>query len=100
MSRYGMPTGIRGRAATLLAPRVCVPDAASAELVVLPLGDVAGFLEDGRRAGKSVDLVVRIGLRMAERHFPRWAQGRLKRAIEELHWRERVPESAPAWHAS
>ena len=93
MSRYGIPTGHRGRAAILLAPRVRVSDAASADLVVLPLEDVAGFLEDGRRAGKSVDLVVRIGLRMAERHFPRWAQGRLKRAIEELHWRERPAEA-------
>ncbi|HKD19469.1 MAG TPA: hypothetical protein VKG23_16570 [Thermoanaerobaculia bacterium] len=93
MSRYGIPTGHRGRAAILLAPRVRVPHACAAGLVVLPLGDVAGFLEDRRRAGGSVDLIVRVGLRMAEKHYPRWAQGRLKRAIEELHWRQRVPET-------
>ena len=96
MSRYGIPTGQRGRAAILLAPRVRVPNAASAGLVVLPLDDVAGFLADCRREGGSVDLMVRVGLRMAEKHYPRWAQGRLKRAIEELHWRERVPEATAA----
>lgn len=99
MSRYGIPTGNRGRAAILLAPRVRVPNPDASGLVVLPLGDVAGFLEDCRRAGGSVDIMVRVGLRMAEKQYPRWAQGRLKRAIEEMHWRQRIPE-ASAWHAS
>ena len=94
MSRYGIPTGHRGRAAILLAPRVRILNADSAGLVVVPLGDVTGFLEDCQGAGRTVDLMVRVGLRMAERHYPRWAQGRLKRAIEQLHWRERIPESS------
>jgi hypothetical protein len=92
MSRYGIPTGNRGRAAILLAPRVRVPDADRMGLVVLPLGDVPGFLAERRREGLAVDLLVRVGLRMAARHYPRWAQGRLKRALQELHWRRRVPE--------
>jgi hypothetical protein len=92
MSRYGIPTRNRGRAAILLAPRVRVTNGDSAGLVVVPLGDVTGFLEDCHRAGGTVDLMVRVGLRMADRDYPRWAQERLKRAIEELHWRERVPE--------
>ena len=95
MSRYGIPTGSRGRSAILLAPRVRVPDAGAAGLVLLPLGGVADLLEERRRAGASVDLAVRVGLRMAEKHYPRWAQGRLKRAIEELQWRRRVPETNP-----
>jgi hypothetical protein len=93
MSRYGIPTRHRGRAAILLAPRVRIPNADSAGLIVVPLGDITGFLEDRHRAGGTVDLMVRVGLRMADRHYPRWAQGRLKRAIEELHWRRRVPDA-------
>jgi hypothetical protein len=96
MSRYGIPTRMRGRAAILLAPRVCIPNPAAAGLVVLPLGDVTGFLEDCRRQGRSVDLLVRVGLLMAAKQYPRWAQGRLKRAIEELHWRQRIPETSGA----
>jgi hypothetical protein len=94
MSRYGIPTGKHGRAAILLAPRVRVPNPDAAGLVILPLGDVSRFLDARRREGGSVDLMVRVGLLMAEKQYPRWAQGRLKRAIEELHWRQRVPDAS------
>src|SRR5262249_31014938 len=96
MSRYGIPTGHRGRAVILLAPRVRVSDASAADHVVLPLGEVGSFLEAQRRAGGSVDLMVRVGLRMAARHYPRWAHGRLKRAIEELRWQQRLPDAEGA----
>jgi hypothetical protein len=40
--------------------------------------------------------MVRVGLLLAERHFPRWAQSRLRIALEEMRRHEttsRAPQS-------
>ncbi len=46
---------------------------------------------DRRAEGLRIDPRVWIGLLLAERHFPRWAEARLRAAVEELHRRRPVP---------
>ncbi len=84
MSRYGIPTGARGRATIVLAPRVRVLDAGGADLSLVALPDVTSWLDARKSEGCRVDLMVRVGLLLAERHFPRWAGSLLRAAIEEL----------------
>ena len=93
MSRYGIPTGARGRATILLAPhaRVTAPAARNAALQVVPLPELSRWLSDCRAEGLRIDPRVWIGLLLAERHFPRWAEARLRAAVEELHRRRPVP---------
>ena len=93
MSRYGIPTGARGRATILLAPhaRVTAPAARNAALQVVPLPELSRWLSDCRAEGLRIDPRVWIGLLLAERHFPRWAEARLRAAVEELHHRRPVP---------
>jgi len=89
MSRYGIPTGTRGRATILLAPHTLVSASASQNpaLRVVPLPELSRWLSRCRADGIRVDPRVWIGLLLAERHFPRWAQARLRAAVEELHRR-------------
>lgn len=84
MSRYGIPTGARGRATIVLAPRVRVLDANGPDFALVALPDVVSWLDARKDDGCQVDLMVRVGLLLAERHFPRWAQSRLRTALEEL----------------
>ena len=93
MSRYGIPTGARGRATILLAPhaRVTAPASRNAALQVVPLPELSRWLSDCRAEGLRIDPRVWIGLLLAERHFPRWAEARLRAAVEELHHRRPVP---------
>ena len=93
MSRYGIPTGARGRATILLAPhaRVPAPAARNGALQVVPLPELSRWLSQCRAEGLRIDPRVWIGLLLAERHFPRWAEARLRAAVEELHRRRPVP---------
>ena len=93
MSRYGIPTGARGRATILLAPhaRVPAPGSRNAALRVVPLPELSRWLSQCRAEGLRIDPRVWIGLLLAERHFPRWAEARLRTAVEELHRRRPVP---------
>jgi len=94
MSRYGIPTGARGRATILLAPHARVPESASRNpsLRVVPLPELSQWLSRCRADGLRIDPRVWIGLLLAERHFPRWAQAPLRAAVEELH--RRCPAAA------
>jgi len=94
MSRHGIPTGARGRATILLAPHARVPESASRNpsLRVVPLPELSQWLSRCRADGLRIDPRVWIGLLLAERHFPRWAQARLRAAVEELH--RRCPAAA------
>ena len=87
MSRYGIPTGERGRATILLAPHARVFASESPGLRLIPLGELARWLSRCRHEGVRVDPRVWVGLLLAERHFPRWAQSRLAASLEELHRR-------------
>ena len=93
MSRYGIPTGTRGRATILLAPHARVSASASRNpaLRVVPLPELSRWLFRCRAEGLRIDPRVWIGLLLAERHFPRWAEARLRAAVEELHRRRPVP---------
>ena len=92
MSRYGIPTGARGRATILLAPhaRVPAPGSRNAALQVVPLPELSRWLSHRRAEGLRIDPRVWIGLLLAERHFPRWAEARLRAAVEELQRRRPV----------
>ena len=101
MSRYGIPTGARGRATILLAPHARVPAPASrnaalrpaarnAALRVVPLPELSRWLSQCRAEGLRIDPRVWIGLLLAERHFPRWAEARLRAAVEVLQRRRPV----------
>ena len=87
MSRYGIPTGERGRATILLAPHARVFASENLGLRVIPLSELAHWLSRCRREGIRVDPRVWVGLLLAERHFPRWAQSRLRVCLEELQRR-------------
>jgi hypothetical protein len=87
MSRYGIPTGERGRATILLAPHARVLASENPGLRVVPLSELARWLTRCRQEGIRVDPRVWVGLLLAERHFPRWAQSRLRASLEELHRR-------------
>lgn len=90
MSRYGIPTGERGRATILLAPlaRIFAPGPC---LRTIPLAELALWLARCRSEGIRVDARVWVGLLLAERHFQRWAQARLRTVFEELQRRQPVP---------
>jgi hypothetical protein len=92
MSRYGIPTGERGRATILLAPRVrtrSLPPGTS----LVPLAGLMSWLSARKAEGARIDPRVWVGLLLAERHYPRWAQARLRAAVERLHRRGAVPAS-------
>jgi hypothetical protein len=93
MSRYGIPTGERGRATILLAPFAQTFPRDGMRSV--PLGELTGWLSRCRTEGIRVDPRVWVGLLLAERHFPRWAQTRLRAAVEELQRRRFVTAAAP-----
>jgi hypothetical protein len=92
MSRYGIPTGERGRATILLAPHARLFSPPSHRLKLVPLSELMGWLSSCRDQGVRVDARVWVGLLLAERHFPRWAQARLRAALEEL---QRLERTAP-----
>ena len=96
MSRYGIPTGERGRATILLAPWARVFGAGIRGLRFFPLAELSGLLSRGRNTGIRVDPRVCIGLLLAERHFTRWAQSRLRSALGELQRSYRFPAAAEA----
>ena len=94
MSRYGIPTGERGRATILLAPRARVSPAPETSLV--PLFELISWLSARKAEGARIDPRVWVGLLLAERHYPRWAQARLRAAIEHLRRGEaRATDTAP-----
>ena len=82
MSRYGIPTGERGRATILLAPRARLSPGDDTRLV--PLSELMSWLSARKAEGARVDPRVWVGLLLAERHYPRWAQARLRAALEQL----------------
>jgi hypothetical protein len=85
MSRYGFPTGERGRATILLAPHARVFASENPALRVIPLSELSLWLSRCRHEGIRVDPRVWVGFLLAERHFPRWAQSRLRVCLEKLH---------------
>jgi hypothetical protein len=90
MSRYGIPTGERGRATIVLAPhaRTFAPSStAGSTLRLVALSDLTRWLANCRSKGVRVDARVWVGLLLAERHFARWAQTRLRAEAEQLHRR-------------
>lgn len=87
MSRYGIPTGERGRATILLAPHARVFRFENPGLRVVPLSELERWLSRCRHEGIRIDPRVWVGLLLAERHFPRWAQSRLRASLEELRRR-------------
>jgi len=89
MSRYGIPTGDRGNAAILLAPAAARRPGRG--LAYVPLERLSEFLAERRAQGWRVDLLVRVGLRLAERHFGRWARVRLRGIVEGLRARGGSP---------
>jgi hypothetical protein len=94
MSRYGIPTGERGRATILLAPHACVFESGSPGLRMIPVSELTRWLSRCRNEGIRVDPRVWVGLLLAERHFARWAQSRLRIALEELQRRRFRPAAA------
>jgi hypothetical protein len=97
MSRYGIPTGERGRATILLAPRVDPVPPPPPGLEFVPLPDLGAWLAARKREGARVDLMVRVGLLLAGRHFARWARTILRSQQEGFRARSspRVPGSLP-----
>ena len=87
MSRYGIPTGERGRATILLAPHARAFPAENPGLRIIPLSELGRWLSRCRHEGIRIDPRVWVGLLLAERHFPRWAQSRLAASLEELQRR-------------
>jgi len=90
MSRYGIPTGERGRATLLLAPRVRTR-AATPGTSLVPLSELMAWLSARKQEGARIDPRVWVGLLLAERHYPRWAQTRLRAAVETLRRRQGGP---------
>ena len=100
MSRYGIPTGDRGHATLVLAPRVRVVERPGAvPFSVVPLPEVLGWLERRKREGAHIDATVRVGLMLAERRFPGWARARLCGALEALRRRPDASDS-DRWNVS
>jgi hypothetical protein len=91
MSRYGIPTGDRSNAAILLAPGA--RRRRGRGLVYVRIEGLAAWLAARRREGWHVDLLVRVGVRLAERHFARWARVRLRRIAEALRAHRGTPRS-------
>lgn len=91
MSRYGIPTGDRSNAAILLAP--AARRRAGRGLSYVPIEGLAAWLAGRRREGWRVDLLVRVGVRLAERHFARWARVRLREIGEALRAHRGTPRS-------
>jgi hypothetical protein len=91
MSRYGIPTGERGRATLLLAPNARVFPAENPGMRVVPAGELTRWLSRCRGEGIRVDPRVWVGLLLAERHFARWAKSRLSFALEEIQRRRFRP---------
>lgn len=91
MSRYGIPTGERGRATILLAPHARVFPPHDVAMRVVPLSELARWLSRCKSQGIRVDPRVWVGLLLAERHFPRWAQARLRSTLEVLQRRLPTP---------
>src|SRR5262245_45035073 len=92
MSRYGIPTGQRGRATILLAPRARVRTVSLPPgTTLVPLAELMSWLSARKAEGARIDARVWVGLLLAERHYPRWAQARLRAAVEELRRREAAP---------
>jgi hypothetical protein len=85
MSRYGIPTGDRSTAAIVLAPLAARRKGRG--LAYVPIDRLSEWLAARRRDGWRVDLLVRVGLRLAERHFARWARMRLREIAEGLRGR-------------
>jgi hypothetical protein len=54
---------------------------------------LADWLAARRLEGWRVDLLVRVGLRLAERHFARWARVRLRGIGENLRGRRGSPRA-------
>ena len=90
MSRYGIPTGERGRATLLLAPRVRASGETEGTRLV-PLAELMTWLADRRGEGARIDPRVWVGLLLAERHYPRWAHARLRAAVDALRRRGMPP---------
>ena len=89
MSRYGIPTGERGTAAILLAPGA--RRRRGRRLAYVPVSRLASWLKARRSEGWRVDLMVRVGLRLAERHFARWGRVRLREVVAHLRGRRGEP---------
>ena len=85
ISRYGIPTGEQGSAAILLAPGARRRRARGVAYV--PVRGLTRWLRDRRREGWRVDLMVRVGLRLAERHFARWGRVHLRDLLAQLRGR-------------
>jgi hypothetical protein len=91
MSRYGIPTGDRSNASILLAP--AGRRRRRRGLAYVRIDGLAEWLAARRREGWRVDLLVRVGLRLAERHFARWARVRLREIEENLRGRRGSPRA-------
>jgi hypothetical protein len=91
MSRYGIPTGDRSNAAIFLAP--AARRRRRRGLAYVRLDELAGWLAARGLEGWRIDLLVRVGLRLAERHFARWARVRLRRIAENLRGRGGSPRA-------
>ena len=89
MSRYGIPTGHRSNAAIVLAP--LAGRGKRSGLTYVRIDCLSAWLAARRRDGWRVDLLVRVGLRLAERHFARWARMRLREIAESLRGRRGSP---------
>ncbi len=94
MSRCGIPTGERGSAAILLAPGA--RRHRGGNVAYVPVSGLAPWLATRRAEGWRVDLMVRVGLRLAERHFARWGRVRLREVVAHLRGRRGEPRVAPA----
>ena len=91
MSRYGIPTGDRSNAAVVLAP--FAGRRTRRGLAYVRLDRFPEWLAARRREGWRIDLLVRVGLRLAERHFARWARVRLRAIAENLRGRRGSPRA-------
>jgi hypothetical protein len=103
ISGYGIPTRPSGRACILLAPRLTRSPArlvwTGLAIHEIPIARAGAWLRDRRENAAQVDPQVWVGLLLAQRHFPRWAEQRLRASLLELRQRgvrqRRVRGSAP-----
>jgi hypothetical protein len=91
MSRYGIPTGDRSSASILLAP--AARRRTGRGLAYVRIGGLAAWLAARQREGWHVDLLVRVGVGLAERHFARWARVRLREIAAALRAHRGTPRS-------
>jgi hypothetical protein len=91
MSRYGIPTGDRSSAAILLAP--AAGRRKRRGVAYVRIDRLAEWLAARRLEGWRIDLLVRVGLRLAERHFARWARLRLREIVESFRARRGSPRT-------